>query len=163
MTTPDVMERPAPIAGDLIEGLTANNVKIGKTEFRINALLPEEGFDVLEEIRESAISPSNLYRVLENPTQEGIRNTLIAVLASLPKPIVKSIRNQMFTAVTFTNETAVTPQVLAGRLGMAFDPMQGLNSFHIYEMTVRCLAVNFLESSLDFLSHLSVQAPISQD
>ena len=163
MTTPDVTERPAPIAGDLIDGLTARIVKIGKTEFKIDPLLPMEGFDVLEEIREAAISPGNLYHVLENPTQEGIRNALIAVLSSLPKPIVKSIQKQMFTAVTFTNETAVTPQVLAGREGMAFDSLQGLTPFDVYNVTVRCLAVNFLASSLDFLSRLSVQAPVSQD
>ena len=74
----------------------------------------------------------------------NVARTMLLVLAGLPRPTVKSIQGQMFKAVTFTNENAITARVLAGSESMGFN---GLSWLDVYAITVRCLAVNFLESS----------------
>ena len=140
------------LGSGILDGISERNVTIKGATFHIAPLLPMEGFEVLEEIREAVVSPVGLSRVMENPTGPEITQALLTVLAGLPKAVVKSVQRQMFTSVTFTNENALSARVLSGSEAMAFN---GLSAFDVYEVTVRCLAVNFLGSSFDFLSRLS--------
>lgn len=152
-TQADQLGAGSPAQGIDLEGLMERKVVIKGTTFTISPLLAMEGFEVLEEIREVAVSPQNLQSVIENPTPERVLKALLVVLAGLPKHVVKSVQRQMFTAVSFTNGNAQTARTLQGSEPMAFN---GLSPFDVYDITVRCLAVNFLESSLDFLSRLSL-------
>lgn len=154
------MMQPGQLPNEVLDALEQKDVTIKGTSFHIEALLPMEGFDVLEEIREVAVTPANLATVLANPNEAAVKTTFLLILAGLPKSVVKSIQRQMFQSVTFTNASAQTARVLSGSEPMAFQPP--MTAFDVYGMTVRCLAINFLESSLDFLSQMSLPDQITE-
>ncbi len=128
------------------EKYTEQDFTIGQTKFSIEKLLPMEGFRVLEEIR-AALGT----RLANTPADSGVATVIASVALSIPPAVVDTIMRDMFAHVTFTNHLQATRATLAGNEGTAFD---GLEPVNVYEVFVRCLAVNFFSSLEDGLSRL---------
>ncbi len=136
-----------------VEGAVREPVfTIRTTRFEIFKLLPEEAFDVWEDIRMA------LGKSMASVSGEGtsVESMIVQVALGIPKETLAIVREALFKHVQFTNAAAQTPCVLASNVGMAFD---GLDVIHIYEVLVRSLAVNFTESILELLSVMEGGAP----
>ena len=121
-------------------------VKIGDTTFKINKLMVMDSLDVLEEIREGM--GQRLLELEHMSLQEAIARAVIGA----PRDLVARIRDRLFEEVTFKNQSAKTHVTLAGSEEMAFE---NLSAVDVYEVLVRCLAVNFFDSFQELISRLN--------
>ena len=113
----------------------------GDTAFRIGKMPALAGWDVLEDIRVESGG------TLDMDHAGGVRTAFATMLAGFSKPFVARLRTTMFQHVTFTNSVARDAQVLAGAEDMAFNHIEA-EPGHVYELLLRCLAVNFTPSFL---------------
>ncbi len=127
---------------------TKLNVQIGETHFEIRKLLVMDSFAVLEELREGLGE-----QLGEVDSDDPLQVTMVKTILSAPRELVISIRDQLFANVLFRNESYRTPMILAGMEEAAFD---GLTPIDVYEMLVRCLAVNFFDTFREIASKLGV-------
>ena len=140
------------------------DVTLGQTTFRIGLLLPEEAFDLLEEIRpglQPALSritiPDNLFAGTKAEAKARIMGLMAQLMATMattvPPEVVKKARTVLFRHVTFTSPTVTQPAVVANDLGAAFDPSHGMDAAHIYIILGRAFWRNFT-GSFDVLQSL---------
>ena len=96
-----------------------------------------EAWAVLEKIRAQTAG------ALDQRIAEGaIEHTFLRIIVSLRVDFVNKMRLELFRHVSYTNaSTSLVP--LAGNEDNAFD---GLEPIAVYEVLVRCLAVNFTGS-----------------
>lgn len=120
---------------------------LGRTRFRIEKMLPMQGFEVLEMVR-SAVG--DRFRTLSAET--GTAGALISVILGIDPPALRSIMDRLFRSVHFTNANVKTPMVVFGNEGMAFESCQPID---VYELLARCLTVNFRESFSDLFPELA--------
>lgn len=147
----------------LAEDLTREEVVIGSTTFRISRMPPMRGYELLDDIR--AMLGSQVVDALGTiSSQQSNMDTIIASLLSLPHVQSDGIRKRLFEWVTFTRTPNVpSAQKLLGAEDMAFE---GLDPGRVYEMMVRCFAVNFTDTLLraqsSFLGGISDSLPLSR-
>ena len=127
--------------------------EIDGTQFNVKKLGAIEGFRLLEYIRHAIGTTdgvleslgSDVSTVLGDDGKPVEMNDSFAVAAAnlfgrLDPKDVEHVRQVLFQQITFTNAQAIDPLALAGVEDMAFtDPAA------IYEVTLRGLAVSFLE------------------
>ena len=128
------------------EEFLATEVEIGETRFRFSKLPAMRGYALLEKIR-TAIG-----RHAGVQSSAGMGAIVRAVL-SLPPEFVEEVRIELFGEVKFSNRMAQTAQTLAGAEDTAFADLEPVA---VYEVLVRCLAVNFTESFRQIASRLGV-------
>ena len=132
-----------------IAELQQQQFSIGATHFEISKLLPQEAYTLLERMRVALAPGLGSHDWSVSDTAMGVIQALILVVANIPPSQLESIRDEMFSQVHFTNETAKQSLPLAGNIGLAFE---NLEPVHIYEVLLRCLAVNFTGSLRAILS-----------
>ena len=141
---------------NILDEFLARDVTIsgtnGSTAFRIGKMPALAGWDVLEEIRVESGGQLNVEH------EGGVRTAFAAVLAGFSRPFVARLRTTLFEHVSFTNELATNPQVLAGAEDMAFNHIEA-EPGHVYELLLRCLAVNFTPSFLAVSARISSLLP----
>ena len=123
------------------EELTTTEFEIGGTRFFIAKLPAMAAFDLLELIRHQ-VGKSAALAVPEGSEDESV-GALLKMVLSLDPAFVARVRQRLFEKVSFSNERVSTPLKLAGAEDMAFD---GLEPVAVYEVLLRCLAVNFTAS-----------------
>ena len=96
---------------------------IGPTSFRINKLLAEEAFDVLERIRAAA---GVKIASVETSGSSPVVQVAGALLAIDPAEM-KRIRNALWQEVVFQNAHHKTWTKLASNVDSAFDGMEAFN------------------------------------
>ena len=124
---------PAMAAFDLMEQIRR---ELGK----VSAQLLPEGTD--ETRRELGKVSAQLLPKGTDETGTAGRGLIQAAL-SLEPAFVALVRRKLFEKVSFSNQHAPALQQLAGAEDMAFD---GLEPVAVYEVLLRCLAVNFTAS-----------------
>ena len=130
--------------------------QIGTTHFDVRKLLVDDAFWLLEEVREGmGVSFGNI----DLDDQIDLRVHIVKAVLGAPRELVRSVRDQLFANVLFRNQHNKTPVPLLGSEDSAFD---GLSAFDIYEVLVRCLAVNFFDSLSEKISSLN-QAELNSD
>ena len=143
---------------DRLEAIAASygerELTIGGTTFVIGKLLPMDAFRVLEKIR-VAIGHS-----VKTINTEGMEpaTSIVALLFSLPEDTVEDVRKRLFAGVKFRNQNAVTPRPVYPDEAMAF---RDLEPVAVYEVLVRCLAVNFTGSFREIISRMGALIPDS--
>ena len=140
--------------------LNERQFEVDGTFFTVNPLPAMAGFSLLEDVRRNlgdSLDVSGMRETLsiDTDTAKDTYTTAAAgdastqvkasgaaamarTLMRLDPVFVERVRSTLFEHVTFKNETAVTPQMLHGAEDMAFQ-----SPFAVYEVLVRCLAVNF--------------------
>ena len=126
---------------DMGEKLMADEFSIGETRFFVAKLPAMAAFDLLESIRHE-LSKSADMSLSEVGAAKTI-GSLIKVVLSLNPAFVARVRRKLFEKVSFSNERMVSPQALAGAEDAAFS---GLEPMLVYEVLIRCLAINFTAS-----------------
>jgi len=123
-----------------IKGLNDPEFSINDAKFRITKLSPIKGFKLFEQIRHAlALNADAVSGDIEN----GALTFYKAILTLSPEKI-ESFMNPMFDNVEFQGSGVDRGWAhLKGMEEMAF---QSLEPIHIYELFVRCLAVNFTGS-----------------
>ena len=124
-----------------IEALTKTEFEIGRTRFFIAKLPAIAAFDLLELIRHEVGKSADL--VVPEGSENKRVATLLPLMLSLDPAFVKRVRTTLFEKVSYSNDRVPTPQKLAGAEDMAFD---GSEAVAVYEVLLRCLAVNFTAS-----------------
>ena len=124
----------------------------GTTTFHIGKLFPMDAFRVLEKIR-TALGVG----MASVPAGQSTAASIVAVVLSLPEDRFTEVRNLLFSHVTFTDKNVQTPLHVAGMEEQAFANLDPLN---IYEIFLRCVAVNFFQSFKGLLSRIG---PMLQD
>ncbi len=124
-----------------IEKLTETEFEIDGTRFFIAKLPAMAAYDLMELIRHELGKSQAL--VMPEGGEDATVSGLLRVVLSLDPSFVKMVRRKLFERVSFANARATKPQQLAGAEDMAFD---GLEPVAVYEVLVRCLAVNFTPS-----------------
>ena len=131
------------------EELTATEFEIGRTRFFIAKLPAIGAFDLLELLRHEVGKSADLV-VPEGSENERVA-TLLKLMLSLDPAFVRQVRQKLFEKVSFSNDRVPNPQKLAGAEDMAFD---GSEAVAVYEVLLRCLAVNFTASLRALASRL---------
>jgi len=125
---------------DQIKGLNDPEFGINDVRFRITKLSPLKGFKLFEKIRHAlAVNADGVSSDSENGALVFYKSIL-----TLSPDTIESFMVPMFGNVEFKGsgvEKGWAP--LEGMEDMAF---QSLEPIHIYELFVRCLAVNFTGS-----------------
>ncbi len=130
-----------------LTNLEERTVTLGGTTFKIQKLLPMEAYQAFEMIRAELGEKLGRYETEEGQTLT-VPDIILAILKLAPEK-VDEVRRALFAGVTFTNERAETPMRLAGDENMAFEKLEPID---IYEVFVRCLAINFTGSLTAVLS-----------
>ena len=135
---------------NLTEDLNVTEFEIGGARFVISKLPAMPAFALLEEIRREVGRRSSALA----PDDAGGAGTagLLQLVLDLEPQFVDRVRRKLFENVVFANETARTPQPLAGAEDIAFE---GLEPLAVYEVLLRCLAVNFSASLRGVVSRLN--------
>ena len=124
-----------------LDGLTEPEVEMMGTRFFIAKLPAMAAFDLMELIRHELGKSQSV--TLPEGAPDVLVSGLIRMVMSLDPAFVSGVRRKLFEHVSFSNQRVPTPQQLAGAEDMAFD---GLEPVAVYEVLVRCLAVNFTPS-----------------
>lgn len=142
------------------EKLLDEEFTLGATSFRIHKIPALEAWEVLEQIREQfgktldadvmalkGVGSAMADKASENGHASDRTADQISAMArlvlGLPPSFVKSLRNRLFAHAQFRNQVAVDWQPLQGGEDTAF---MNLEPVEVYNVLVRCLAVNFFPS-----------------
>ena len=131
-----------------LEELVSPDYKIGETKFRVNKLKGIHGFRVFEKIRTAIGTPvAGMAGKADN--EEGIGTSVMSLLANIPADKVEDLLTEMLksTDVKIKDHQSY---INAGTSRAMLDDI--LKPLDYYEILVRGLVVNFMESSLDLLS-----------
>ena len=143
MTTEPV--NPTDILDDPnIRRLTERRVTIKNTTFEVGKLLPFEAIEVFEVLRVPVLNR------LATMTEMDTRALTIALM-NLPRDTMKEAAPLLFEQVKFTNAKYKTPTSVTGNENAA---LEGLEPYVYYELFMRSVVVNFLESLRDILSRI---------
>ena len=118
--------------------LTDRHVTIEDVTFDIRTMMAMEGYNFLETIRPALSSLSIESDLMDSDV--SLAAMAANLLGALPAATVEQCRLKMFRHVFFTSSAVPTPTQLAGNEETAF---KDLNAFHVYEILVRAIAVNF--------------------
>ena len=155
----------------LAQSFQERDIDLNGTKFTIGKLLAEENFELMEILRPAL--GDKLHDLLDKGLQEhkgedaakkqkqrtqDFAVAMITAILGLPAPVIRDVRERLFRHVSFTNRLAVDPMVLAEDTGTAFVDLEFI---HIYEMLVRCMAVNFTQSFRDLASRFGAPLPNS--
>lgn len=132
--------------------LTDREFNIGTVRFKIDKMPATQGWRLMEYIRHAIGTQDHMAGV--SPNDPGSTLVMgIAAIAALPTDTVEYIRNVMFPHVHYWtaevrggNGVTLTTD---GDIDMAFADLEPV---HLYELIVRCLAVNFTASYTAILS-----------
>ena len=113
----------------------------GKTHFRITKLMPFDGFRVLDSIR-AAIGE----RLATVNADASVMTIIISVAASIPPNKMEEVMRPLFASVTYTNAHAKTPAPVCDGNAIDQTAFAGLEPITVYNLLLRCLAVNFFSS-----------------
>lgn len=127
----------------MAEPLDAQEVTLGDTTFQIRKLLPMEAFRLFEVIRPALQDALRVQWPLSSDNEQNRIAMYVAFAATIPPDIVETARRQCFKHVFYKAHDAPTPQPLESQEDMAF---KNLEAVHIYEVLVRSLYLNFVES-----------------
>ena len=133
----------------------SNTVTIRDTTFTIHKLLPMEGYRVWEPLRVELFDRASRAAISLDTSSVA---AIVGIILSVSEPVLERVRVKMFEQVFFRNQTAQTEMTLTGNEAMAF---QNLEVIHVYEIIVKCLAVNFTPSLLELLSLMDRVLPSS--
>ena len=128
--------------------------EIGNTHFRVHKLLPMRGFQVLEMIR-SALG-GKLASVLSD-TDSGVATVIVGAALSLPPEAVERISAALYERVEFARPGSDYMALTPATQPMAFEDIEPVQ---IYELLIRCLAVNFTASWDAILSRIREIRPV---
>ena len=130
--------------------------EIRGTKFHVSRLAPMDGYRLLDSLRASiGASYGGLTSIA---TATNASDMVIGSFLSLPPAVIEDAANRMWAHVTFTNASALDPLPLRGNEQMAFEQMQPTD---IYEVILRCFAVNFIESLEELFSRIQGEPPTS--
>ena len=132
-----------------LDSLTDTEFEIDGTRFFVAKLPAMAAFFLLEQIRHE-LGKSQALTIPEGAEEQTI-TALLKMVLSLDPAFVRLVRLKLFEKVSFSNARVTTPQPLAGAEDTAFD---GLEPVAVYEVLLRCLAVNFLGSLRGLVSKL---------
>ena len=135
----------------LIGDLTQEDFKIGDVEFHIDPLNPFIGYKMLEEIRNEIGKVTGAQTQPLNITLSGagLPGDFIQILLNMPASYVDSLRARLFQEVYYRYPGAMERTQLGGHEEEAFS---ALLPVAVYEVLVRCLAVNFTSSAISIFS-----------
>ena len=135
----------------LLKGLTNSEFSLGDVKFQIIKLSPMSGFKLSEKIRFALASSADAVDIGNNTTKDkdGQNQSELAAavlfckaILKLPPSTIEDFRNVLFENIEFTGGDVSQGWVkLRGMEDMAFK-----NPFHVYEVLVRSLVVNFTGS-----------------
>ena len=97
----------------------------------------DDPFDFMDEAAKQSADQLNL-----SPKVAG---TLLHAVLAISPGLVERVRRILFSKITFTNDRAVTPQVLTGAEEVAFDKID--DPLIVHKILVRSVIVNFFGSS----------------
>ena len=120
--------------------------KLGDTTFYVRKLTAMRGHKVSEMIR-AAVG----VQTLRFGGASDVPTLIAGIILSLNPVDVEAITKVMWERVEFKNGTAQTPLPLLGNEDMAFEHLEPVD---VYEVIVRCLAVNFTASLEGILSRM---------
>ena len=138
----------------MMEQVDAREVQLGDVKFTIGKLLPMEGFKVFEMIRPGLKDALGVDDGDGEATANPIKTVLNIACAAEPE-MVEKVRSAMFRHVRFTSPDVPTPTVLLSNEDTAF---KDLEPYHIYEILVRTLTVNFTGSFSALMSRNQAEA-----
>lgn len=117
---------------------------IKDVKFRVTKLAPLKGFDLFEYIRFNLASNADTDDGVNSSETKSAILFFKAVLTLQPN-IIKNIMGDLFVNVEFMRPGVVDKKYakLVGLEEMAFSTLEVI---HIYELFIRCLAVNFSAS-----------------
>ena len=138
-----------------ISSLLEQRVTLGTTEFQIRKLLPMDAFDTLELIRAAIGSTMDAASLLAMAQRDPLAAVVQLVMRLTPASVA-TIRRRLFRELSFRNRQYRDWTPVDGNEGNAFMDLQ---PFHVYEMLVRTLAVNFIESWRAANSHIPDDDP----
>ena len=122
-----------------IKGLNNKEFTMEGVKFQIEKLSPFEGFHLFEEIRHALFTNAD-------SSQADTESALLfyKAILTLEPAVIDGFRTKLFKNVEFRGNGVDSGWMsLTDAEDMAFDGMEPL---HIYELFVRCLAVNFTGS-----------------
>ena len=136
----------------LLNGLTNPEFSLGGVKFQIIKLSPMSGFNLSEKIRFALASSADAVDIGDNAInndKDGQNQLELAAAVLFCKAVLKlhpatieEFRNTLFESVEFSGgDISQGWMKLKGMEDMAFK-----NPFHIYEVLVRSLVVNFTGS-----------------
>lgn len=143
------------------ELLKKEKVTIENVTFTIKKLNAVDALDVLEEIR------FELAKISDNiKTSSSEMKDFIKAIASLPPSFMKELRKKLFSNVHFTKKGEISGQGAGPTLteemwNMAFERCEASD---IYELTLRCLVINFFysfEKAKKFLKEVGVLSSLN--
>ena len=118
------------------------NFRIGQVNFMVQKFLPRDGFRVLELLR-TAIGP-------RLGQADSSLTGVVGALLSIPTSDMERLQDTLFQRVWFSSGGGDR-----ANFGDNIDEgMQELEAMHLYEITGRCIVVNFSVSMEGALSHI---------
>ena len=136
----------------IIGDLTQEDFVIDSVEFHIEPLNPFVGYKMLEEIRNEVGRVTGMQSQPLNVTMNGaaLPGDFIQILLNMPKDYVESLRARLAETVYYRYPGGgIERNKLAGNEEAAFS---ALKPIAVYEVLVRCLAVNFTSSFISVFS-----------
>ena len=144
------------LAGKYLDRTFSLDGSEGTTHFTIHKLLAMEGFRVLDKIREAVGE-----RLSHVDSDASVPTMIAAVALSIPTAKVEEIMRPLFAQVTYTNTHAKTPLKVSDGNIIDDAAFAGLEPIAIYNLLIRCLAVNFFSSFTEIKSLLATALPDS--
>ena len=139
------------IKDDLLE----RECQIGDTTFSIGKMPTIEGWDCMEVIREqTGMTIMNLKddsKDSEDP-RIAVMKAIVKIFFTLPVPFVKKLKIQLFSHCQYKNEQTTWSPLKQVNMQSAFGALEPIA---VYEVLVRCLAVNFTVSCQEIIDLIS--------
>ena len=129
-----------------VEQMTKTDFTIGSTHFAVTKMPAFESYAMSESIREALGKITGQEQAVFQENQWG---SIVQMFLSLPASFVEGVRRELFQYVYYLRPDSMLQPAPIGDVNVAFD---GLEPMAIYEVLVRCLAINFTASGLEVLS-----------
>jgi hypothetical protein len=136
-------------------GLTNPDFEISGCEFHVAKLKGLQGFRVFEKIR-VALGRAHESVTFESDSKEDVAKAMISVVTKLQADDVEAVFRDLMPCidVKLPNSDVMNPySKMTGVIYEIIDPLD------IYEIIVRAVAVNFMESFLRVLSRAGLKKP----
>ena len=141
--------RQEQITSGLKSPMLEQEVQFGDVHFTIRKLLPMDGYRLFEKIRPALEQLADAIQGLELSSLD--MPTGMKIAGAIPEDILEEARKRLYAQVFFTSPTHPHPTPLLGNEDGAF---AALTFYHPYELTVRCMIINFTESWDAFQSRM---------
>ena len=141
----------------IIKEFTKPDFKMGDTSFTIQKKNAFAGFEMLEVIKEEIGKQLAVERAPLRIGADANIGAFVQLVMGLDRHFLARIREDLFRNVYFVNDDMSGGGLpVTGNEDQAFDGMEPLA---IYELFVRCLAVNFTASCLELMSRMTFLMP----